>query len=174
MEEEETHSIEEPPAEEREEEAAEKSADAPDELSPPLVPFKATETPDGDEEVVLEAPDANFDLNSDMEYQPVPEVLEESEDQPAPQEEETIAEEETEEEGAESVSSPAAEEEVATPSETDESVSGEFTTHTIEAGDTLHSIANRYNTTVQNLIKINDIKDANVIVLGRELKVPMP
>lgn len=44
--------------------------------------------------------------------------------------------------------------------------------YTIKSGDTLSAIAKRNNTTVQNLIQLNGIKDANKIQVGQSLKLP--
>lgn len=46
--------------------------------------------------------------------------------------------------------------------------------HSVAKGETLSSIASRYGTTVQDLIKQNKIKDPNTILVGQELKVPKP
>jgi LysM repeat protein len=50
---------------------------------------------------------------------------------------------------------------------------GPYNTHVIQPGDTLRNIAQRYNTTVQKLIEMNQLANPDVIVLGRELKVPV-
>lgn len=39
-------------------------------------------------------------------------------------------------------------------------------------GDTLTKIAKKYNTTVNELVRLNDIKNKNLIYIGQELKVP--
>jgi LysM repeat protein len=39
-------------------------------------------------------------------------------------------------------------------------------------GDTLTSIAKKFNTTVANLVKLNDIANPDLIIAGRTLKVP--
>lgn len=44
--------------------------------------------------------------------------------------------------------------------------------HVVEAGDTLAAIADRYDTTVQRLARMNDIPDVNLIVIGARLRVP--
>ncbi|MPQ43265.1 GH25 family lysozyme [Clostridium tarantellae] len=44
-------------------------------------------------------------------------------------------------------------------------------TYIVKKGDTLTSIASRFVTTVQKLIKANNIKDANVIKIGQILKI---
>lgn len=44
-------------------------------------------------------------------------------------------------------------------------------TYTVQAGDTLSSIAKRYNTTVANLVSLNNIKNANLIYPNQKLKI---
>lgn len=44
-------------------------------------------------------------------------------------------------------------------------------TYVVVKGDTLSEIAKRYNTTVDALVKANDIKDPNMIYVGQELKI---
>ena len=44
-------------------------------------------------------------------------------------------------------------------------------TYTVKAGDTLSGIAKKYNTTVENLVKKNNIKDKNKIYVGQVLKI---
>ncbi len=45
--------------------------------------------------------------------------------------------------------------------------------YTIKAGDILWNIANKYQTTVQNLVKLNNIKDSFDLYVGRKLIVPL-
>lgn len=45
------------------------------------------------------------------------------------------------------------------------------TTYTVVRGDTLTAIAKKYNTTVSNLVKLNDISDPDYIVVGQVLIV---
>ncbi|MFD2728648.1 LysM peptidoglycan-binding domain-containing protein [Enterococcus camelliae] len=45
------------------------------------------------------------------------------------------------------------------------------TTHTVKAGDTLSSIATKYQTTVANLVKVNGISNPNLIIVGQTLTV---
>lgn len=45
------------------------------------------------------------------------------------------------------------------------------TTYIVQAGDTLTAIAKQYGTTVSNLVSLNNIKDANYIVVGQNLVV---
>jgi peptidoglycan-N-acetylglucosamine deacetylase len=44
--------------------------------------------------------------------------------------------------------------------------------YTVQRGDTLASIAQRFNTSVQNLIALNGIQNANRVVVGQVLRVP--
>jgi LysM repeat protein len=43
--------------------------------------------------------------------------------------------------------------------------------YTVKKGDTLSGIAKKYDTTVTNLLKLNNIKNANVIVIGQKIRV---
>lgn len=43
--------------------------------------------------------------------------------------------------------------------------------YTVKAGDTLSAIAKKYNTTVDKLVKLNNIKNANKIYAGQKLRV---
>lgn len=45
------------------------------------------------------------------------------------------------------------------------------TTYTVQKGDTLSAIAKKYNTTVDKLVKANNIKDPNVISVGQKLTI---
>ena len=45
------------------------------------------------------------------------------------------------------------------------------TTYTVVRGDTLSEIAGRYGTTVATLVKLNNIKDPDYIVVGQVLKL---
>ena len=49
----------------------------------------------------------------------------------------------------------------------------EYKEYTIQKGDNLTKIAKEFNTTVDELVKINGIKDKNVINAGATLKVPV-
>jgi predicted chitinase len=44
--------------------------------------------------------------------------------------------------------------------------------HTISSGETLSSIARRYNSTVDAIAKANNIQNPNLIVTGRQLRIP--
>lgn len=46
------------------------------------------------------------------------------------------------------------------------------TTYTVQPGDTLESIANRYNTTVEAIAQINGIISPSFLQVGRELTLP--
>lgn len=46
-----------------------------------------------------------------------------------------------------------------------------MTDYTIKTGDTLTGIAKRYGTTVKELVKLNNIKNVNLIFAGRNLKI---
>jgi flagellum-specific peptidoglycan hydrolase FlgJ len=41
----------------------------------------------------------------------------------------------------------------------------------VQKGDTLTAIAKKYNTTVQNLVKLNNIKNPDLILVGQKLRV---
>ncbi len=47
------------------------------------------------------------------------------------------------------------------------------TMYTVKSGDTLYSIAQRYNTTVNAIARYNGIADPNVIQVGQVLRIPM-
>ncbi len=47
-----------------------------------------------------------------------------------------------------------------------------FNTHTVETGDVLYDIANRYGTTTQVLIDLNSLPDPNRIEVGQVLALP--
>ena len=44
--------------------------------------------------------------------------------------------------------------------------------YTVVKGDTLWSIARRYNTTVEELVRLNNIKNKDLIYIGQKLKIP--
>lgn len=47
-----------------------------------------------------------------------------------------------------------------------------FTTYTVRKGDTLWEIAQKYKTTVNELVRLNKIKNPNLIFPGQKLKIP--
>ena len=49
--------------------------------------------------------------------------------------------------------------------------SAQHKTHTVVRGDTLSGIANQYGTTVEALVKLNGIKDKNLIHIGQIIKL---
>ncbi len=53
-----------------------------------------------------------------------------------------------------------------------ESSGVETTEYTVKAGDTLWAIANKYGTTVSELVKLNDISNPSVIYVGEVLQMP--
>lgn len=52
------------------------------------------------------------------------------------------------------------------------SPSTDITTYTVKKGDSLYKIAKQYNTTVSNLMTINNLKSSNLSI-GQKLKVPV-
>lgn len=52
-----------------------------------------------------------------------------------------------------------------------ESNSDGYTTYTIKSGDTLYSIANKYNTTVSEIMDYNNLK-TNLLSIGQQIKIP--
>lgn len=53
-------------------------------------------------------------------------------------------------------------------------VNGGYFRYTVVKGDTLSRIARRFKTTVDTLVRINDIKDPNKIYVGQVLFIPYP
>ena len=53
-----------------------------------------------------------------------------------------------------------------------DTLSENFITYTVVWGDTLTSIARRYKTTVSELVKLNNIKNPDLIYVGQKLKIP--
>lgn len=47
-----------------------------------------------------------------------------------------------------------------------------YKTYTVVAGDTLSAIAKKYNTTVDKIAKLNNIKNVNLIYIGQVFKIP--
>jgi LysM repeat protein len=46
-------------------------------------------------------------------------------------------------------------------------------TYTVVPGDTLYSIAHRYNSTVENTLKFNTIANPNLIYPGQKIVIPL-
>lgn len=44
--------------------------------------------------------------------------------------------------------------------------------YTVVKGDTLYNIARRYNTSVNEIARLNNIKNVNLIIIGQKLKLP--
>lgn len=51
---------------------------------------------------------------------------------------------------------------------------GEYKVHVVQKGETLSIIAGRYKVTVEAIVKLNKIKDANLITVGQKLLIPEP
>ena len=49
---------------------------------------------------------------------------------------------------------------------------GSAKTYTVVKGDTLSKIAKKYGTTVDTLVKLNGIKNKNLINIGQVIKLP--
>ena len=49
---------------------------------------------------------------------------------------------------------------------------GQSFIYTVVAGDTLAVIASRFNTTPEGIVQLNGLKDANMLALGQQLKIP--
>ena len=50
---------------------------------------------------------------------------------------------------------------------------GEYTEYIVKSGDSLYSIAKKYNTTVNELMKFNNLT-SNVLSIGQRIKIPTP
>lgn len=50
----------------------------------------------------------------------------------------------------------------------------EYKVHVVQKGETLSIIAGRYKVTVEAIVKLNKIKDANLITVGQKLLIPEP
>lgn len=46
-------------------------------------------------------------------------------------------------------------------------------THTVVPGDNLYTIAHNYNTTLENILKFNNIPNANLIYPGQKIVIPL-
>ncbi|SJZ37632.1 glycoside hydrolase family 25 protein [Garciella nitratireducens] len=60
------------------------------------------------------------------------------------------------------------------PKKVSRSVADRATTYTVKKGDTLSEIASTYNTTVNKLVDLNNIKNPNLIYPGQKIKVNRP
>lgn len=49
----------------------------------------------------------------------------------------------------------------------------EYINYTVKKGDTLWKIAKEYNTTIDELVELNNIKDPDLIITGQVLKIPV-
>lgn len=58
------------------------------------------------------------------------------------------------------------------PADTDDKPTSNGSTYTVKKGDTLSEIAAKYKTTVDALVKLNGIKNPNLIITGQVLKLP--
>jgi hypothetical protein len=54
------------------------------------------------------------------------------------------------------------------------SYTGPMSTHVVEAGEELGLIAKRFNVSVEDVVALNDISDANLIYPGQSLSIPAP
>jgi LysM repeat protein len=50
---------------------------------------------------------------------------------------------------------------------------GTLVNYVVQAGDSLAGIASRFNSTVDDIVKINSLADANSIYIGQQLKIPV-
>jgi LysM repeat protein len=48
-----------------------------------------------------------------------------------------------------------------------------FDTYTVEVGDTLHEISARAGTSVEEMVRINDIEDPDLIFPGQVFRIPL-
>ena len=53
----------------------------------------------------------------------------------------------------------------------DQVTGGSMLPYVVQAGDTLSAIAKKYNVTMEQLIKWNDIKNPDMITVGQQLKI---
>ena len=58
------------------------------------------------------------------------------------------------------------------PAETTPTATAEVSTYTIEAGDTLQTIADQYGTTVEELLTLNPDVDPTALQIGQTIRVP--
>jgi len=59
-------------------------------------------------------------------------------------------------------------------SEAEDAPSEKFVDHTVERGETLWVIADRYGASVASVIRENEIEDSSVIWVGTRLRIPVP
>lgn len=71
-----------------------------------------------------------------------------------------------------SVSVPTSSEKEAPNSNNSNSIDSNYLNYIIKSGDTLSDIARKYNTTVEELARLNGISNANAISVGKALKIP--
>jgi LysM repeat protein len=50
---------------------------------------------------------------------------------------------------------------------------GTIVTYIVETGDSLAAIAGKFNSTIDDIVKQNNLADANAIYVGQELKIPV-
>jgi LysM repeat protein len=50
----------------------------------------------------------------------------------------------------------------------------DFKVHVVQQGESLSTIAKKYNVTIEAIAKLNNISNADFIVVGQELKIPEP
>ena len=55
--------------------------------------------------------------------------------------------------------------------EMDQVTGGSVLPYAVQSGDTLAKIAKKYNVTMEQLIKWNDIKNPDMITVGQQLKI---
>ena len=55
--------------------------------------------------------------------------------------------------------------------EMDQVTGGSILPYAVQSGDTLAKIAKKYNVTMEQLIKWNDIKNPDMITVGQQLKI---
>ena len=53
----------------------------------------------------------------------------------------------------------------------DQVTGGTILPYRVKAGDSLASIAKKYNVTVEQLMKWNNIQDPNMLTIGQQLKI---